>query len=274
VERCVILCDALQRGLTAVRHELTSKLSGPGELRLALGEGQKPVAHFECEQPQRPDVYATVEALVVTGSLAGASLRVARAGTPATWGDPREHGTGADGEPLIGPIGGFSQAHATLNHALARAVHELAEVRDSSVLELYAGTGNFSVLLAREAGSFVAVEADPNAADACRGNLRSRALTARVMTVPVESYNVKTRPSVIVLDPPRTGARDAIPSILSARPKRIVYVSCDPPTLARDLRELEKGGFRADHALAFDMFPQSAHVEAVVRLLAVDASGR
>ena len=71
---------------------------------------------------------------------------------------------------------------------------------------------------------------------------------------------------VVVLDPPRAGAKEVIPVLIERAPKRIVYVSCDLATLARDLGLLARGGYAVDRAYAFDMFPQTGHIESVVRL--------
>src|SRR5690606_21041445 len=75
------------------------------------------------------------------------------------------------------------------------------------------------------------------------------------------------RPDVIVVDPPRKGCDDALlQTILEMKPKKVVYVSCNPGTLARDLRILEDGGYRAKEVQPVDMFPQSSHVESVAWL--------
>jgi 23S rRNA (uracil1939-C5)-methyltransferase len=71
---------------------------------------------------------------------------------------------------------------------------------------------------------------------------------------------------VVVLDPPRAGAKDALAGIALLKPKRIVYVSCDPGTLRRDLGLLAGLGYVATHARGFDMFPHTPHVETVVKL--------
>jgi len=71
---------------------------------------------------------------------------------------------------------------------------------------------------------------------------------------------------VVVLDPPRTGARDAIAAIVGLSPARIIYVSCDPPTLSRDLGMLREEGYQVIGSTAFDMFPHTAHLEVVVHL--------
>ena len=74
------------------------------------------------------------------------------------------------------------------------------------------------------------------------------------------------RPDLVVMDPPRLGAKPAIPMLLKLAAKRIVYVSCDPQTLARDLRSLVDGGYELESVEALDMFPQTYHVEAIAKL--------
>jgi 23S rRNA (uracil1939-C5)-methyltransferase len=76
---------------------------------------------------------------------------------------------------------------------------------------------------------------------------------------------------VVVLDPPRAGARDALDAIVRRRPQRIVYVSCDTATLGRDVARLHALGYVPDAAIALDMFPQTAHLESVVRLVPAPA---
>jgi 23S rRNA (uracil1939-C5)-methyltransferase len=181
-------------------------------------------------------------------------------------GDPREVTEGADGEPLVGPAFGFSQANAVVNRALAERVLALAEPEGQRVLELYAGHGNLSVCLAPRARSFVAVEQSEAAASACRDNLARRELNGRVIAADAASGARHGEADVVVLDPPRKGAREALGAIVAARPKRIVYVSCDLATLKRDLGELRSAGFAVREAFAFDMFPQTAHLETVVLL--------
>jgi tRNA/tmRNA/rRNA uracil-C5-methylase (TrmA/RlmC/RlmD family) len=86
----------------------------------------------------------------------------------------------------------------------------------------------------------------------------------------VETYLGRHGPvpdATFVVDPPRTGmSREAVTAIVGCRPRAIVYVSCDPATLARDVRRLLDAGYALDHIEAFDLFPNTAHVEAVVRL--------
>jgi 23S rRNA (uracil1939-C5)-methyltransferase len=168
--------------------------------------------------------------------------------------------------------GGFVQANALLREALAEAVLEAA-ARGERALELFAGAGFFSLGLARRFGRLVAVESDPRAADDLRRNLRAAGLgDADVIGQPVEEA-LRTpalrglRPDAVVLDPPRTGlAPGAARDLASLGADRIVYVSCDPATLARDLGLLADAGYALRSVALFDLFPQTAHVEALARL--------
>jgi 23S rRNA (uracil1939-C5)-methyltransferase len=80
------------------------------------------------------------------------------------------------------------------------------------------------------------------------------------------TYQGIERVAYLVLDPPRVGAKDAIGGIVRLEPARLTYVSCDPATLARDLRSLLVGGYELTRVAAFDMFPQTHHVEVVAHL--------
>lgn len=268
VVRCAVLDDVLAAALERVRATLAPRLHGRGEIRLARGggRGEAAVVAVVAGGAQPEPVYRACEDLARQPGIAGTALDAGATGTFATFGDPRERTLGADGIALTGTVGGFSQAHEAINRALVGRVAELAEPDDARVLELYAGHGNLSVALACRAASFVAVESDAAASAACRENLRARGMArAEVVTADAASYAAGGAADVVVLDPPRTGARDAIEAIARRKPERIVYVSCDPATLGRDLRLLRERGFVADTATAFDMFPQTAHVESVVR---------
>ncbi len=270
IERCAVLAPELALGLAAIRTRLSAGLVGHGVIALGLGAQARCVAELQTDTPQPPAVYDACETLVASGELAGLALRVGgRELPPALFGDPRQLGTAADGKPLWAPAGAFMQANAGVNARLVERVVELAAPAGSSVLELFAGHGNFSIALAAQATELRAVESDPPAAEACRQNLRERGFDhARVVCDDAaRGAQGRTRVDVVVLDPPRSGARAALPAILGRRPKRVVYVSCDGATLRRDLGELAAHGYRVDAAAAFDMFPQTSHLEAVVRLV-------
>ncbi|HEX8558535.1 MAG TPA: class I SAM-dependent RNA methyltransferase [Pyrinomonadaceae bacterium] len=142
-----------------------------------------------------------------------------------------------------------------------------------TALDLYSGVGLFTLPLARRFGRVVAVEGNPAAAEYARRNLADASLTnARVETSAVGEWLARHAPQLgradfVLLDPPRAGAEpEAVRGIIALRPRHISYVSCDPATLARDLRLLLDAGYRLGSLRAFDMFPQTHHVETVVHL--------
>lgn len=172
------------------------------------------------------------------------------------------------GEVTVSP-GGFFQAHATLRNALADAVLAHAG-RGARALELHAGAGFFTLALATQFAELVAVESEPRAADDLRANLARagranvRVLAERAARALKSAEVVRLAPEVVVLDPPRTGIGEGEAAALAKlRARRIVYVSCDPATLARDLRVLLASGYRLAICQGFDLFPQTPHVEAV-----------
>ena len=118
----------------------------------------------------------------------------------------------------------------------------------------------------------IGVESNPTATRFARRNLQHAGLTnARVITATVTDWfrDAATPGPIdfVLLDPPRAGAESAvIKGILDLRPAQISYVSCDPATLARDLKKLMAAGYAIDSLAAFDMFPQTHHVETVIRL--------
>jgi 23S rRNA (uracil1939-C5)-methyltransferase len=166
----------------------------------------------------------------------------------------------------------FFQANRFLIEPLARAVVDLVPRGASRVIDLYAGVGLFALpLAARGEPEVVAVEwARAAAEDARWGAKRNGLSQVRVIEADVETALSGVRPEAgerIVLDPPRTGVGPEVVKLLAdRRPEAIVYVSCDPPTLGRDLARLGERGYRPDTVHLFDLFPDTFHMESVVRL--------
>jgi 23S rRNA (uracil1939-C5)-methyltransferase len=147
----------------------------------------------------------------------------------------------------------------------------LAGVSGESALDLYSGVGLFTLPLSRQFKNVTAVESNPAAARFARRNLQRAGLAnARVITATVTDWfrNASAGPvDFVLLDPPRAGAESAVvKGLLDLKPPQISYVSCDPATLARDLKKLLAGGYTIDSIAGFDLFPQTHHVETVVRL--------
>ena len=168
----------------------------------------------------------------------------------------------------------FVQVNPAGGDALIRLVNELAgNVRGRGVLDLFGGAGVFGLHLARRGADPVVVcDADRDATEAGRKTAWSERLTAvRFVHQTAQAY-LKTAPSpptVVVANPPRTGfGKGVAERIRALGPRRVIVVSCDPPTLARDLRPFLADGYRLDRVVPVDLFPQTPHVETVVRLTA------
>jgi 23S rRNA (uracil1939-C5)-methyltransferase len=167
--------------------------------------------------------------------------------------------------------GSFTQVNSAANLSLVDTVGRLSEVRSGErVLDLYAGVGNLSLPLALRGAHVFAVEQHPEAARDNAANARRLGLTNyEVRQGPAERVvgrlaDAEERFDVVVLDPPRSGARAVIDSLLRLAAPRVIYVSCDPATLARDVGALREQ-YRIDTVQPIDMFPHSYHVEVVLR---------
>jgi 23S rRNA (uracil1939-C5)-methyltransferase len=172
----------------------------------------------------------------------------------------------------------FIQVNAAVNRSLVLAAAQLLQLNcDSSVLDLYCGLGNFSLALARRAHSVVGVEGDAGLVERARGNARRNGIAnAQFFSVELNAdlnADVSATPwlarrfSHVLLDPPRAGALGMLPHIARLAPERLLYVSCDPDTLARDVGLLvQQHGFELLAAGVVDMFPHTAHVESLALL--------
>lgn len=168
--------------------------------------------------------------------------------------------------------GAFFQSNIRLLDAFVRAVMDAGQFTPSDdVWDLYAGVGLFTLPIGAVVRNVWSVEADETASELARNNARRLAMdNISVHTETAEAWLRATRqhaPDAIVVDPPRVGLSTTVVDGLSRiRPSRIVYVSCDPPTFARDVARLAEAGYRLATLTGFDMFPQTSHVELVSRL--------
>jgi len=269
VEECAVLAPELQQTLSGLR-ERTSDGSLPEDardFRAVAGDEAVSIA---------PPVRGSSPTVTKGPARRGTSpTRGPQTGSPAGVGAVRE---GSDltvrdvtrtirGERYSLNAESFFQANDDLLPQLIDAA--LNEASGETAVELYCGVGLFTVPLTRRFARVIAIEGDAAATRFARANLASANLkNAQVITQDVGAWlEGKSSPAFLLLDPPRTGAESrVIRGILNLKPKRISYVSCDPATLARDLRKLIAGGYALDSIAAFDMFPQTHHVETVTRL--------
>lgn len=262
-------CSVLHPKLLPVIDRLRALLQDVvvrGEARVALGRRGQPVVALSLDGDAAPALFARAEAEVADGRLDGLSITLAGAKTPAKIGDPMAVTIGADGDALVVPDGGFAQANPDVSVALGKHVDDVARAAGERMFELFSGAGNLTVLLAKSAARITAIESSADATKACQENLAARGLRATVQCGDADAVVVPRDVSLVVLDPPRSGAKRATDAIARSKVKRVVYVSCDPTTLARDAKALAAAGFRATSLHSFDMFPQTAEVETVLTL--------
>ena len=165
----------------------------------------------------------------------------------------------------------FQVNHELLEPLIAAA---LGDASGQFAIDLYCGVGLFTLPLARRFARVTAVEAHSRAVEFARRNLeRAKLENVEVASLGVADWVKHSRSfevlDFLLLDPPRVGCENAVvEGILAMRPRRLVYVSCDPATLARDLKKFIADDYVLDSVEAFDMFPQTHHVETVARLTA------
>lgn len=165
-----------------------------------------------------------------------------------------------DGVPIVN--GGFSQSSLLLNRMLVATVKEFVGT-PNTVLDLYCGNGNLSLGLPKKIEvtgldhNKIAVKA---ASWKGRGTYQAGQENKMIKKIEENAWEC------IVLDPPRAGAKPLVPALAKSKAETIVYVSCDPATLARDLKGLSDGGWKLDRVRALDLFPNTPHVETVCRL--------
>jgi 23S rRNA (uracil1939-C5)-methyltransferase len=168
----------------------------------------------------------------------------------------------------------FQQANRGANARLVEAALELLDPGGREVLELFCGAGNFTGPLAARARAVSAVEQQGPALELARADLADAPVRffagdalALARAFARERGAAARRFDRVLLDPPRDGAKGIGPALRELGVARAVYVSCDPATLARDLKACVECGFRVETVQAVDLFPQTHHVEAVALLV-------
>ena len=173
--------------------------------------------------------------------------------------------------------GSFFQVSRFLTPALVESV--TGDQRGDLALDLYAGVGLFSLPLARNFQRAVAAEANPIAASDLKANAEAHGLS-NLFVASETTYDFLRRfaqvgPDLVVMDPPRAGVDPGSLALLAAlRPRRIHYLSCGPPTLARDVKALAAHGYQLESLELFDLFPQTYHIEVLAKLTRREQTNR
>ena len=173
----------------------------------------------------------------------------------------------------ISPFSFWQVNRAQAERLYAKAAEYAALRPDDTLLDLYCGTGTIGLTMAKKCRQLIGVEIIGDAIRDAEENAAANGITnARFICADAPEATAKLkaeglRPDVVILDPPRKGCtRELVHTVKEMSPRRVVYVSCDPATLARDLNRFDEEGYKTEEVTPCDMFPRTAHVESVVLL--------
>ena len=285
IAQCPLLAPRLNEAVSHLNQMLAGSRAAASQLQeislgLSVTTGEV-VFQYMAEQCRRPQAEAWFER-VRTG-FAGVKGQVMIAGRGA------QRCRWVDGDATltehVGPLRlrcsdrSFVQANWKLNETLSKTVTAWAmEARTDAplrVLELYAGIGNFGLAIAREGALVTFVEGNSSALADARYNARVNHIgRCRFRSESAETFLAGSASGdydLVLMDPPRTGlSKEALAGLVHLKAGRILYLSCDPPTLARDLRAMQEAGYHPTRLQGYDMFPQTMHIETLVELVAAD----
>lgn len=275
VGECYLLDPVLNKAFISLRNYIEENQSGLPIHAVEIGKSDldgKTVAliHLKEKKDLKPD-----EILEAIKELKGIEFRITLPGKRSgkiisTIGDTsliyRFRGL-----TLKAEISTFSQVNISQNLRLVDTVLEYVDVgHEDSILDLYCGAGNLALPLAERCRKAIGVDMDPSAISDATSNAKANSIKNVNFICSDASMGLKsvskTLPVIVVLDPPREGGFEVIKGIAGLKPRRIVYVSCNPSTLARDLAVLIREGYVVKRARVIDMFPQTYHIEGVVEL--------
>jgi 23S rRNA (uracil1939-C5)-methyltransferase len=262
IEHCVALVPPLDKAVEAIRNDLKRQGAIPSLEQVGLLAGAKDLSasfHFV----RRP----TGSAIGRVRSFGFPAMAVTGDHEVARFGEPTLRIGVSGGVPLYGRPDLFVQVHEEQNDRLATYVTSQI-IPGKPCLELFSGAGNFTAGLAGRASEVVSVEESVSAVELARrsareGHLLNVRFVAGDAVAMGRSLVREGRFATIALDPPRQGASGVEELASTPGVERVVYVSCDPATLARDAKALAHRGFRVSAALPVEMFPQTYHVEGV-----------
>lgn len=259
-----------------LRHVVVRTARATGEAMVVLVTAQKKL-------PQRDAVIEAVRKAIPTATSIVQNINSAK--TNVIFGNDTQTLWGKDAiEDTIGDVRfaisarSFYQVNPVQTEVLYKQALDYAQLTgNEAVIDAYCGIGSISLFLAQQAKFVMGVEIVPQAIEDAKKNAALNGLTNTLFEAGAAEdviprwFKEGKEADVLVVDPPRKGCDEKlIATILSERPKRVVYVSCNPATLARDLRLLEDGGYKTQEVQPVDMFPHTTHVECVALMSRVD----
>lgn len=276
IEQCTIAAPILVEAMRTLSAEAEAELAGwANEIELFTQEETREIllsvyASAHTQQPERKLASLWQKLQSILPSITGCTLFV----------QPEGKGFAKCG-PTLGAkqityrlshssyrvsAGSFFQVNQFLLESMLSTV--CSEHQGAIAWDLYAGVGLFTLPLSERFEQVVAVEAAPGSIHDLRQNApKAETVTATTLDFLRRTARTKSRPDLIVVDPPRAGlGQEATKLLAKVGAGRITYVSCDPTTLARDLAQLLQSGYRMDSLHLIDMFPETFHMETVVGL--------
>jgi 23S rRNA (uracil1939-C5)-methyltransferase len=273
IDTCAVAVEAVNRGLADLRRCFRATSTKIAKVEIVAGDHEDgtAVVVVGTAGPLVASDILNFGEFVSRDHIRGLILKAA--GGRRIWGDPRIRVVTEPGIELLIDADVFTQINPEGNRALLQRLLGAAGFtpRDR-VLELYSGAGNFTLSIARRSGEVVAVEGDHHAVESGKlnaerhgiENIRWRAAAApRAAAVLARR---KERFTKIILDPPRAGAKGIDHDLATLGAEQILYISCNPPTLARDLAALSRYGYRLVEVQPVDLFPQTFHLETLAVL--------
>jgi 23S rRNA (uracil1939-C5)-methyltransferase len=261
-------CHLLEEGLDEVWPLLDLQpVPGLERVGLRLGSGNDVLLTLESQDPNPPEMTLELPVSVMHLNPIGPILM---AGDDYVVMEVLEH-------PFKVSAGSFFQVNLAQAGRMVEQVLLAANLTgQETVLDLYCGVGLFSTFLAPRAARLVGVEWSPSACDDFAVNLNDFE-TVELYQGRAEDIlpRLDVRPEVVVADPPRAGLAPAVvDALVKMAPKRLVYVSCDPATLARDVRRLLAAGYHLEQVQPIDMFPQTFHIESIILMTNSGSKGK
>ncbi len=293
IDSCPLLDERLSRAFADIKARLAGKVKALIGVEMGVSETDGSVsAIFNVSASEGFDwrsALSPVEGLKgyeVRLTTKGGGRRKGRGGSSRRRGPIIREGSTRIGYSLedfslklSADIGVFTQVNWSGNRSLVRKAVEYATLSGGErILDLYSGVGNFSLPLAKSSGAeghVTAVEGEALSVKIARGNARSAGVknidfVASGVSEWLKSSGAKNlaspSPDVVLLDPPRGGAKDILGAVSELRPGRIIYISCSPPALSRDMAFFASTGYTPTRASVVDVFPQTYHIEALVEL--------
>ncbi|SDN30257.1 23S rRNA (uracil1939-C5)-methyltransferase [Acetanaerobacterium elongatum] len=265
-----------ENGSGLLRHIYLRYAGATGELMVCLVINGKNLPHADMLIQTLTEKHPQVKSIVLNHNRADTNVILGEKCTTL-------YGSGTITDILRGvkvrlsPLS-FYQVNRLGAERLYEAVEEFAQPNESDLLlDLYCGAGTIGLSMARKVNKLIGVEIVPEAVDNARENAvlngfsNCEFLCADASGAALELERRGTKPDIIILDPPRKGSDyECLSAVVRMNPSRIIMVSCNPATLARDLKQLEELGYKAEKARAVDMFPRTAHVECVVLMSRVE----